>query len=172
MDEGVRVARAEVGDWQAVRDIRLAALGDAPFAFGSTLERELAFDDYGWQRRVRDGNWFLAWFGQQPVGVVAGIQEADRHDERHLVAMWVIAVHRGTSVAAEVVEAICDWTALQGASLVTLWVADGNPRARRFYDRLGFVTTGRRQSLPSAPEVGEELLQRHVDAGKRAEGCA
>lgn len=164
MDEFVRVARAGADDWQAVRDIRLAALLDAPFAFGSTLERELAFDDHEWQRRVRDGNWFLAWFGQQPVGVVAGIQETGQHDERHLVAMWVIAEHRGTSVAAELVEAVCDWTRLQGANLVTLWVADGNPRARRFYDRLVFIATGRRQSLPSAPEVGEEFMQRRVNA--------
>ena len=158
------MARAGAEDWQAVRDIRLAALLDAPFAFGSTLERELAFDEQEWQRRVSDGNWLLAWFGQQPVGVVAGIPVAGRHDERHLVGMWVTAAHRGTSVAAELVEAICDWTRSQGASLVTLWVADGNPRARRFYDRLGFITTGRRQPLPSAPEIGEELLQRHVDA--------
>jgi RimJ/RimL family protein N-acetyltransferase len=85
--------------------------------------------------------------------------------------MWVTAEHRGTSVSAELVEAICDWTDLQGlASLVTLWVADGNPRARRFYDRLGFITTGRRQPLPSAPEVGEELLQRYVNARKPAGG--
>lgn len=46
MDGIVRVARAGADDWQAVRDIRSAALLDAPFAFGSTLERELAFGDH------------------------------------------------------------------------------------------------------------------------------
>jgi len=81
--------------------------------------------------------------------------------------MWVADDHRGTSVAAELVEAICGWTRLQGAKLVTLWVADGNPRARRFYERLGFHSTGHRQSLPSTPEVGEELMQRHVDGRVR-----
>jgi len=167
MSDVVRVNRAEADDWQAVRDTRLTALADAPFAFGATLEREMAFDDQEWQRRVRDGNWFLAWLDQQPVGIVAGIHETDQHDERHLVAMWVADDHRGTSVAAELVEAICGWTRLQGAKLVTLWVADGNPRARRFYERLGFHSTGHRQSLPSAPEVGEELMQRHVDGRVR-----
>ncbi|MGI9093346.1 MAG: fatty acid desaturase family protein, partial [Mycobacteriales bacterium] len=34
-------------------------------------------------------------------------------------------------------------------------------------ERLGFHSTGHRQSLPSAPEVGEELMQRHVDGRVR-----
>lgn len=114
------------------------------------------------QRRVRSGNWFLAWLGRQPVGIVAGVRATDRPDERHLVALWVVVDQRGTSVATELVEAVCGWARLQGARLVTLWVADGNPRARRFYERLGFRSTGHRQALPSAPEVGEELRQRAV----------
>ena len=162
MNEDVRVRRATVDDWQAVRNTRLTALQDAPFAFGSTLAWELTFDDQEWQRRVRDGNWFLAWLAQQPVGIVAGISTADQPDVRHLVAMWVAADRRGTSVAEELVDAVCGWARLQGAGRVTLWVADGNPRARRFYERVGFSSTGQRQPLPSAPEIGEELLQRRV----------
>lgn len=163
MSEVVRVNSARTDDWQAVRDTRLTALADAPFAFGSTLDREMAFDDEEWHRRVGDGNWFLAWFGQQPVGIVAGVHEPGRHDECHLVAMWVAETHRGTSVAADLVEAICGWAGLQSAKFVTLWVADGNVRARRLYERLRFESTGRRKSLPSAPEIGEELLQRRVN---------
>ncbi len=156
------VRRADVADWQAVRDTRLRALTDSPFAFGSTLERELAFDDQEWQRRVTRGTWFLAWFGQQPVGIVAGAQQADRTDARHLVAMWVAEDHRGTATATDLVEAVCGWARVQGARSVTLWVADGNLRARRFYERLEFRATGHRQPLPSAPELGEELMQRLV----------
>lgn len=160
MGEVVEVRRAEAGDWQAVRLTRLRALADSPFAFASTLEREMRFDDQQWQRRVGSGNWFLAWLGQQPVGIVAGVHASDRPDERHLVAMWVAVDQRGSSVATELVEAVCAWARLHGARLVTLWVADGNPRARRFYERLGFRSSGHRQALPSAPEVGEELMER------------
>ena len=49
-----------------------------------------------------------------------------------------------------------------GAGTVALWVADGNDRARRCYERLGFVPTGVRQPLPSDPAVGEELLRRSL----------
>ena len=36
----VLVRETVAGDWQALRDIRLEALRDAPTAFGSTYERE------------------------------------------------------------------------------------------------------------------------------------
>ena len=122
----------------------------------------MTFDDQEWQRRVESGTWFLAWLGEQPVGIVAGVRATYRPDERHLLSMWVAVDQRGTSVATELVEAVCGWARLQGARLVTLWVADGNRRARRFYERLGFRPTGHRQALPSAPEVGEALMQRLI----------
>lgn len=161
------VRRTTVQDWRAVRSTRLTALADAPLAFGSTLARELPLDDLEWQRRVREGTWFLAWSGTQPVGVVAGVGVSDRSDERHVVGMWVAADHRGTPVAVQLVEAVVDWARRQGAVRVGLWVADGNARARRFYERIGFVPIGQRQPLPSAPELGEELLQRPLHAPTR-----
>lgn len=160
---GVEVRPAGVQDWQAVRGIRLTALADSPTAFGSTLSRERAFDEHEWRRRVEGGNWFLAWRNGEAVGVVAGFRENDLPDERHLVAMWVAPEHRGTTVAAQLVEAVCAWAQRQHARSVTLWVADGNPRARRCYERLGFRSTLERQPLPSAPEIGEERMRRPVD---------
>lgn len=162
MIEVVCIRRAEAADWQAVRAIRLTALADAPLAFGSSLERELTFDARDWQRRIDNGAWFLAWLGQQPVGIAAGIHSADRQEERHLIAMWVAADQRGTSAATKLVEAVCSWATSEGAQLVTLWLADGNQRARRFYQRVGFHLTGHRKPLPSAPDIGEELMQRLV----------
>jgi RimJ/RimL family protein N-acetyltransferase len=38
------------------------------------------------------------------------------------------------------------------------WVLDGNDAARRVYQRLGFVFTGERQPLPTAPGRMEERL--------------
>jgi GNAT superfamily N-acetyltransferase len=164
----VEVRRAGVDEWPAVRDTRLAALADSPSAFGSTLQREVTFDDRDWRRRVEGGNWFLAWRSDQGVGIAAGVREDDRPDERQLVAMWVAPEHRGTLVADQLVAAVCAWAQDQGAQSVTLWVADGNARARRFYERLGFRSTGQRQPLPSAPQVGEERMERTLGPSARS----
>lgn len=158
----VNVRPVNVGEWEAAKDVRLAALAESPSAFGSTLQREIAFGELDWRRRVEGGNWFLAWRSGQPVGIAAGLCEDDRPGERHLVAMWVAPDHRGTLVADKLVEAVCAWAQDQDAQSVTLWLADGNARARRFYERLGFRSTGERQPLPSAPDVGEERMQRNL----------
>lgn len=154
------VARASLADLDAVKTTRLRALEDAPYAFASTVEREQILTDDEWGSRIESGAWFLAYCGGRPVGIVAAFAEVGQPNNRHLVSMWVEPAERGTSIAADLVQAVISWADEQQAAAVTLWIADGNARARRLYERLGFVSTGRRQSLPSDPSVGEEELIR------------
>ena len=44
--------RAQAGDWKALRQLRLQALADAPDAFASTLEAEVAYPDEVWRQRA------------------------------------------------------------------------------------------------------------------------
>ncbi|WP_432509634.1 GNAT family N-acetyltransferase [Kineococcus auxinigenes] len=161
------VQRASAQQWPVVREVRLQALADAPRAFGSTLAREEGFDDGTWRRRVQDGDWFLAWSAGRAVGVAALVpsEVVPPVGERELVSVWVEPGHRGGGTAARLVEAACSRAAAGGAATVGLWVADGNPRARRFYERLGFRPTGERKPLPSSPDVEEERLRRAAAPG-------
>ena len=159
----IEVRRALPADWKVLRDIRLRALAESPWAFASTLAREEAFGEQDWRRRLEHGHCFLAWADGRPVGCVAGFADEELPQEQHLVAMWVEPAHRGTSAATELVEAVCRQARADGAVAVRLWVVDGNARARRFYERLGFTTTGLRQPVPSAPEADEELLRRELE---------
>lgn len=157
-DMEVRAARP--ADWRVAKAVRLRALADSPTAFGSTLAREVEFDDAEWQERVSPGTWFLAWSGINAVGMAATISQDCLPDERHLVGMWVEPELRGSAVATELVEAVCRAALAAGAAGVVLWVADDNGRAERFYRRVGFVGTGERQPLPSDPAVGEQRMRR------------
>ena len=78
-------------DWQALRDIRLEALRDAPTAFGSTYEQETERGEAHWRDRIARGGTFLAFVPEvsatEPSGLIGGYQEDPVTVE--LVSMYV-----------------------------------------------------------------------------------
>jgi len=151
----VEIRQAQPGEWAVIRDLRLAALADAPDAFASTLSRETGQAEARWRARIAARPWFLAWHAGQPAGLVAMFPEHTEPAEQttpdwHLVSMWVRPQARGTGVAGRLVAAVLARARAAGAAQVTLWVALSNDRARAFYQRMGFVPTGRRQVYPRA----------------------
>ncbi|KAE8763674.1 GNAT family N-acetyltransferase [Georgenia thermotolerans] len=152
----VTVSAADVAEWRAVREVRLRALAADPGAFGSTLARELAFDDGVWRERVAAGRTFLARRDGVVVGIASFYAEPGRQDERELVGMWVTPEARRTGVAPALVEAVRRAAAAEGAARLTLFIAEGNEPARRLYERLGFRSTGEVQELQSDPCRGQE----------------
>ena len=155
MDVVVREVVAD--EWREVRRIRLRALAQEPTAFGSSVERENLFDETAWRQRIEGGHWVVAWLGEEPVGLVAGI--IDRGSgERELVGMWVEPEHRGTGVATMLVDAISTWAKRSASRTLILWVVVENLRARRFYERAGFYGTGDFAKLPSNPGLSEEKM--------------
>jgi ribosomal protein S18 acetylase RimI-like enzyme len=153
----VQVRLAQPDEWGVVRDVRLAALADAPDAFASTVGREAGQTEAEWRSRIAVSPWFLAWHEGQPAGLVAMFPEQTAFPEQsptppnwHLVSMWVQPEARGVGVADRLVTAVLEHAQAAGAAQVTLWVVIGNDRARSFYQRMGFVPTGRRQMYPRA----------------------
>jgi ribosomal protein S18 acetylase RimI-like enzyme len=142
-------------DWPQLRNARLAALGEAPYAFASTVAREQAFTDETWRERAGSGRTFGAWQDGVIVGLATGFPE-DPPTGWHLVGMWVAPENRGQRVADELVRSVCALAKDAGAVSVRLWVTDVNDRARAFYRRLGFSPTGQRQLL--RPGEWEEEL--------------
>jgi ribosomal protein S18 acetylase RimI-like enzyme len=158
-ENGVRVGPAGPGQWATVRQLRLAALADAPEAFASTLDRELGLGEAQWRERIARAPWFLAWREEQPVGLVAvGPRQPDSTQAWSLMSMWVSPQVRGGGVADQLVATAVAHVRAAGGSAVTLWVAVGNDRARGFYLRMGFRPTGIRQVYPraGAPDLDEE----------------
>lgn len=150
----MEIRRLRPDDWELFREVRLASLSDAPYAFASTVEQEAAFDEWQWRSRIERATWFVAVADGRPVGLVGGFVEDS--GDLHLIGMWVAASLRGEGVAERLVDAFLAWARERPYPGVLLWVADGNDRARRFYERFGFRGTGERQPLPSDPSVGEE----------------
>src|SRR5215218_306060 len=54
-DGGMEIRQAQAADWEALRQLRPGALADAPGAFASTLEGEVAFPAEVWSTMGCDG---------------------------------------------------------------------------------------------------------------------
>lgn len=160
----VRAATAE--EWWLLRDVRLAALRDAPGAFLSTYEeqaassaheRQAASGEEYWRRRIAYGGTFFAYLpggnGSDPAGLVGGFQE--RPGTIELVSLWVRPKARGLGVGEALVAAVVDWARAWKAASVHLWLMETNEYAWTLYQRCGFSPTGERQPLPSEPSLIE-----------------
>jgi ribosomal protein S18 acetylase RimI-like enzyme len=138
-----QVQRAGVADLEVVRALRLRALIDAPQAFGSTYEREVAFTRDVWAARLvtRSNAHFIA-ADDRPVGMVAIVHDDGSSGDAWLVGMWVDPDARGSGVSDELVAAALEWADTEGFAAVRLHVTEGNERAERLYARHGFCRTG------------------------------
>ena len=173
----VLVRETVIDDWQALRDIRLEALRDAPSAFGSSYEREAAFGEPDWLRRIARGGNFLAFIPEasaseasasearasearasEPAGLIGGYPETA--DIVELVSMYVRPKARGRGVGEALVAAVFAWAQARDAKTVHLWVTESNDPARALYERCGFSLTGERQPLPSDPSLDEIAMAR------------
>jgi GNAT superfamily N-acetyltransferase len=162
----VLVRATVLDDWQAMREIRLQGLRDAPDAFGSTYARDAAFEPAEWQRRAtRDGSFFAFLPGAEQAGQakeagqagLAGL--AGGYEEEpgvvELISMFVRPQARGHRVGEALVDAVAAWARTKAAVSLHLWVTETNKPAIRLYERCGFTATPERQPLPSNPALGE-----------------
>ena len=136
----VEIQRLEPDEWERFREVRLRALQEAPYAFGSRYDDWVQAPESRWRDRLtsvplnlvarRDG---------QLLGMASGVFEGE--DAAELISMWVDPAARGSGVATALVGAVVEWAA--GAGRTTyLMVRSENARAIASYARAGFVDLG------------------------------
>jgi ribosomal protein S18 acetylase RimI-like enzyme len=81
------------------------------------------------------------------VGVAALYQEPDRLDAAELLQVWVEPAHRGTELAACVLEYLWSWATENGYDKVVAEVNNVNVRAISFNKKQGFAVSEELQSL-------------------------
>jgi GNAT superfamily N-acetyltransferase len=156
----VVVREVDPDEWDVMRDVRLTALQEAPYAFGSTYEREAPFTEEQWRGRINARSvTFFAYLPDttEPVGLAGVYVEAGVPD---VVSMWVRPSARGNRVGEALISAAADWVRDRGYDTLYLWVTETNTPARLLYERCGFMPTGERQPLPSDPSLPELRMRR------------
>lgn len=167
----VVVRKTVAADWETLKALRLAALQDAPTAFGVSHAAALADADSRWHARAAGtgpATFFMAFDGDEAVGMVAAVGSDD--GRVGLIAMWVHPAWRGSAAASAhvagrdgaagvadmLVEAV---KAHAGGAAIILEVAPTNHRAVAFYARHGFGFQPHVERLASHPEIEVQRMQ-------------
>jgi len=114
------------GDWAVWRELRLAALAEAPYAFrswmggGDRAER--------WRARLSVPGSFNV------VALLDGVAE--------LVSLWVSPAARGHGIGDQLMQAVERRARQEGMGTLRIAVVQGNANAAALYRRNGFAPTG------------------------------
>lgn len=148
-------------DWQAIREVRLRSLADAPDAFTSTSDRESAYDEATWRELAVSGRWFVA-DDNELVGVAVAVNGRSGDPvTRELVGMWVAPSHRHRGIAGKLLDQVKSWAASEGATALTLGVRVGNEQAVAAYLSMGMRPTG--ASTPDAGHPADVIVEMMCD---------
>lgn len=146
-------------DWASLKSVRLAALLDAPTAFGMTHAEATGYSDQQWRERAgrTPSAYVLAFSGDDAVGIAAGV--VDEQGLYKLMAMWVRPDCRGAGIADKLVDAVKALAQTQGHRRVALDVVPENLPAVRFYQRQGFAFLPLFEPLASHPEIIAQRME-------------
>jgi ribosomal protein S18 acetylase RimI-like enzyme len=156
----MHVRRLTPDDAAVFQAFRLAALREAPTAFGSSFQEEKDFPASVIEGRLAikpDRGPFGAFQGEEMVGLVA-LGRENMKNLAHKALIWGMYVkpeHRGQGVAKALLqEALSLAKSVPGVLQVNLSVNAGNASAIRLYESFGFKAYGHE---PSALRISGEL---------------
>jgi len=152
-------------DWQLWRELRLQALTEAPYAFGSKLTDWTGDGDREerWRARLSlAGSYNLAVIVDgEPAGIASGLPaEPAEPGIAELISMWVRPRARGRGAGDRLIESITQWARDRGERELRLMVIRDNSNAINLYRRNGFE--------PDEREDGAEMSMTKRLAATRA----
>lgn len=180
----IQVRPMRVDEWEQLRELRLAALHDAPYAFGEQYGQALEVPQTIWQERAERGTRpespvLIAeaddeWLGMLRLGILNDPPEDEPLPEQvdsfpvaEVMSVFVRPEYRGRTtggdggVASLLLDHALDWaTERYDAKWAVLDVTVGNGRALAFYMRSGFEDTGLRLSGPRAGDRAIRMVRR------------
>jgi GNAT superfamily N-acetyltransferase len=161
----VDIRRLRAGEGAAIRELRLRALQDAPYAFSSSFaeeehDRPAEWEELAGRSDAASGSVvFVAVQGGAWVGMIGGsLREGE--PAAGVWGMWVAPDVRRRGVGSRLLDAVMEWARGRGAVRLELSVSDRAAEAATLYAARGFLPTGERRTLPSDPSATEILLAR------------
>jgi ribosomal protein S18 acetylase RimI-like enzyme len=162
------IRRIRTGDAALLRDVRLRALQTDPASFGSTYERELAFDGARWDEWASGDSkggidaTLLALEGDEAVGIVTGARDEHNPALFHVYAMWVAPEARRTGLGRRLLDELEAWMRASGGTTSQLSVTTEAEAAQRLYESAGYVPDGEVEESRHTPGLMHVSLRKRL----------
>ena len=149
----ITIRRIRTGEADLLKQVRLASLRDAPYAFGATYDLVSQRGDEDWRERAEstahgtDKATFFAFDDSAPIGMTALFRTEDQAEIAELVQVWIAPEYRGTGTGRDLMDFVFKWAGENKFRRVIAGVTKGNGRALKFYIRYGFSVIT--ESLPN-----------------------
>lgn len=151
------IQRLDLHECDRLRQIRLAALKDAPDAFGSTFAETVSRPIESWDQQLRKLPTFIAVLDGVDSGMVRSVPHPEQAHRADLISMWVAPQARRTGVGAALIEAVIAWAKAEGYTQLLLDVCCHNTAAIALYEQKGFKPTGVTNRFPPPREHIQEF---------------
>lgn len=163
MSEGIVIRTAKPDEWEALKQVRLQALQDAPASFGERYEDAVQKDDEEWKQYFtkviysEHQDILFAVDGSRVIGMMLLFTRDLDQKIGGIGGLWVAPEYRQKGLGRRLVETGLEWMRTKKLLAVTFWNNKSGEASSKFYERLGFTYTGIEKPLESNPDftIGE-----------------
>lgn len=161
----MKIRSVNRGEYGLVRELRIAALRDAPGSFAESANEVAARSESYWialtESLVDKHVMFLVEVDDKPRGTVYGLIDKDREASGRVGGLWVDSAYRGRGLGRSLLNAVIQWARSKNFSAIRLWVPINFPAAKTLYLTAGFEFTDAVKTVECEMpfEVREMLLQ-------------
>jgi RimJ/RimL family protein N-acetyltransferase len=163
----VLIQPAAKSEAQRLRSLRLAALKDAPYAYGAKYEVDKDKPISFWQESLEISNWFFVSVDEEDIGLI-GVEKAgaDRISDCWIFGWWIAEQYRGKGIVKLMLDEIDKFCLENNWLHQGLGVWPENQRAVAAYINLGFVSGG--DPIPSRSIPDQMYLPMYRRLGERS----
>ena len=136
-----------------LRELRLRALADAPYAFGADYKVESEKPLEYWQEYLRNTDWCFAVIDGKDIGLLSVDKaDADRGSDCWMASWWIDEAYRGQGIPKLMLNWLDNLCTSKGWTKQGLGVWPENERAIAAYIKLGFIKGEKPLQSRSRPE--------------------
>ena len=136
-----------------LRELRLRALADAPYAFGADYKVESEKPLEYWQEYLGNTDWCFAVINGKDIGLLSVDKaDADRGSDCWMASWWIDEAYRGQGIPKLMLNWLDNLCTSKGWTKQGLGVWPENERAIAAYIKLGFIKGEKPLQSRSRPE--------------------